>query len=135
MSAQWTAASSTVATGGCSLRVNGIPSAASRAVTAASCSVTRSAFDAGDERPDPGDVHLFDRLGMQRRLRQERRQIEIRFEAEVLRRRRDQPLEPRTNLVTAAEVVEDDDASAGTGDAHHLARDRDRIGNDADDIR
>src|SRR5436189_435631 len=101
MSAQCSAASSTVATGGCSLRVDGIPSSASRAATAASCSVTTSGLDAGNQAPDPGNVDLLNRLRMQVRLREERRQIEIGLEAQVLANRRDQPFEPRAQSVAA----------------------------------
>src|SRR2546430_13223443 len=136
MSAQCTTAWSTVATGGCSLRSNGMPSSVSRAATAASCSVsTWSAFDAGDERPNPRNVHLLDRFRMQAGLSQERREIEIGLEAEILRRRRNEVLEPRAELVAAAEMIEDDDPSARTADAPHLARDRYRVGHDADDVR
>ena len=35
----------------------------------------------------------------------------------------------------AAEVIQDDDLSAGPADAAHLAGDRDRVGDDADHIR
>jgi len=40
-------------------------------------------LDAGDERPDPRDVHLLNRHRVQVRLDQERRQIEIGLEAEI----------------------------------------------------
>ena len=49
------------------------------------------------ERPDPRDVHLFDRRRAQPRLREKRREIEIRLEAEVQRERRDRALEPGKN--------------------------------------
>src|SRR4029453_10840587 len=49
--------------------------------------------------------------------------------------RRDHPLDPRHQGVSAAEVVEDDDTAARTADAAHLARDRPRIPYDADHIR
>ena len=39
------------------------------------------------------------------------------------------------SAVRAAEVIEEDDAAAGTADAPHLARDRDRVGHDADQVR
>ena len=41
----------------------------------------------------------------------------------------------RQQRIRAAEVVQDDDAAAGPADAAHLARDGDRIGHDADEIR
>ncbi len=40
-------------------------------------------------------VHLFDRDRLQLRLGEERRQVEIRLEADVNRQRRDRPLDPR----------------------------------------
>src|SRR5262245_39232700 len=49
--------------------------------------------------------------------------------------RRDHPLDPRHQRVSAAEVVEDDDTAARTADAAHLARDRHRIRYDADHVR
>src|SRR3954468_9473277 len=81
-----------------------------------------SLLDAGNERPDPRDVDLFDRHRLQVRLNQERRQIEVGLEADVERERRDDPLQPRADAALAAEVVEDDDFSAAAADAVHLAR-------------
>ena len=37
--------------------------------------------------------------------------------------------------VRAAEMIQEDDAAAGAADAAHLARDRDRVGHDADQVR
>src|SRR5437870_4353202 len=113
MSAQCTTACSTVATGGCSLRSNGMPSSVSRAATPASCSLsTRSVLDAGHQTPDPRHVHLLDRQRMQIGLREERGQIKVGLEAEVFRRRSDEILEPRAEFVVAAEMIKDDDPAA-----------------------
>src|SRR5207245_11614468 len=53
----------------------------------------------------------------------------------TLFRSRDQPLKPRHERVSTAEVIQDDDASAGTADTAHFAGDGHRIGNDADHVR
>ena len=54
---------------------------------------------AGDERPDPRDVHLLDRDRLQIRLHEKRRQIEIRLEPEIERERRNHALETGRNPV------------------------------------
>src|SRR6185503_20608230 len=95
----------------------------------------RLVLDAGYERPDPREVHLVDRDWLQSRLNEKRRQVQIRLEPDVRRDWRDQPLEPRADAALAAEVVEDDDAPARLANAHHLARDRNGIRDDADHIR
>jgi len=51
-----------------------------------------------------------------------------RFEAQIEREWRDQTLEPGADARLAAEVIQDDDASAGTADAVHLAGYGNRIG-------
>ena len=51
------------------------------------------------------------------------------------RERRNHALDPGAQPVLAAEVVEDDDASAGAADAAHLARDGHRVRHDADHVR
>src|SRR6185436_2038415 len=92
-------------------------------------------FDAGDERPDPREVHFLDRDGIEIRLREERRQVEIRLEADVHGQRRDAALDPGERAVLAAEVIQENDPSARTADAVHLAHDGDRIRHDADQVR
>ena len=49
--------------------------------------------------------------------------------------RRDHPFAAREDRVRTEEVVQEDDPSTGTADAAHLARDLDRIGHDADQVR
>src|SRR5437899_2717163 len=92
-------------------------------------------FHTGDERPDSRDVHLLDRHRTKLGLREERRQIEIRLEADVYGEGRNDTLEPREHGVRAPEVVEKDDAPAAAADAAHLARDGHGIRYDADEVR
>ena len=48
---------------------------------------------------------------------------------------RDGPFDGCDRPMRAAEMVEDDDPSAGAADTLHLAHDRHRVGNDADHVR
>ena len=81
-------------------------------------------FDAGDERPDSRDVDLLDHHRPQLGLRQERRQIEIRLEADVHGERRDQSVDERPRLINAAEASVDTSkpAISSTGKTGHFRR-------------
>src|SRR5687768_2133639 len=92
-------------------------------------------FDDGDERPDLRDVHLLDRYRTQVRLIEEPRQIQVRGKSNVHRHRRDRGLDLRHDRVGALEVVQDDDATAGTADPIHLFGDGHRIRHHADHVR
>src|SRR5437899_419419 len=96
---------------------------------------TSSVFRTSDKRPHARDIHFLDRDRLELRLREERGKIEIRLEADVHGEGRDDPFDAREYGILAAEVIEDDNAAARTADAAHLARDGDRIGNDADHVR
>ena len=96
---------------------------------------SRSFLDAGDERPDPRDVHLLDRDRLEpacaRKAGRSRSDLKpmCTVNGEIARSSQ------ASRRIRAAEVVEEDDAAARPADAAHLARDGDRIGNDADHIR
>src|SRR6266853_4342761 len=71
-----------------------------------------SVLHASHQRPYSRDVDLLDRHGAQVGLCEERRQIEIRFEADMHGEGREAPFDPRERRIRAAEVIEDDDAAA-----------------------
>src|SRR4051812_37811310 len=106
-----------------------------KAVTGKGCFSWPESLPADHQRPDPREVHFFNRKRLDLGLRQECGKIQVRFESDVHRERRDDPLDPRHRRIPAAEMIEDDDASAGAADAAHLARHANRIGHHTDHIR
>jgi hypothetical protein len=107
----------------------------SRPRSPAAARAPRLRLETGHERPDPRPVHLFDRHGLEIGLRQERRQVEVRLEADVHREGAERPLEPRQHRTRAAEVVEDDDLASGPADSAHFPRYLDGVGHHAHQVR
>src|SRR5262245_60158524 len=87
-------------------------------------------LEAGDERPNLGNIDFLDRYRNHSRLRQKCRQIEVGLEADVHGEWRNHPFDSSEELVRAPEVIQKDDAAATPTHAVHFAGHRDRIGND-----